>query len=85
MLAVASVSGRLTLGRTGAHRSGPTGNAPLASEKLVNASSVTAPAGSLMTAHRSPAGARRRWIKIGLAATTLKVATATAVALADIA
>jgi hypothetical protein len=65
---------------------GPTGNAPLASEKLVNASSVTAPARVVNDSSPiTPLVPDAAWIKIGLAATTLKVATATAVALADIA
>jgi hypothetical protein len=65
---------------------GPPGGAPLASEKLVNASSVTAPARVVNDSSPiTPLVADAAWERIGLAATTPKAATATAVALADIA
>jgi hypothetical protein len=87
MVAVASVSGRLTLGPDGGPTEvGPPGGAPLASEKLVNASSVTAPARVVRDSSPiTPLVADAAWGKIGPAATTPKAATATAVALADIA
>jgi len=86
IVAVASVATRLTLAADG----GPTdvpppGGAPLASEKPVNASSVTAPV--RVVSDSSPITAlltNAAWENIGLAAATHKAATETATVLAGI-